>query len=144
MNTEDRIYSKTIANRYCLRAVEMIPYVDRRVRSFVLITWDTESLYHGGPQQRLEYELSEQHPYFNEEKVIFKGDDFGCSPLHAIDSDECLRSLLSFLTLRRGDTDAEYFEDYTPEQMDFRDTHAETLSMYAVKDEAQPWDKVIK
>jgi hypothetical protein len=60
--------------------------------------------------------------------VIFKGKDFGCSPLHAIDSDETIKSLMSFLTLRLGDTDAEYFKDYSEKQKEFSEQHAEALS----------------
>jgi hypothetical protein len=49
--------------------------------------------------------------------IIFEGEDFAGSPMDADDSDETVAALLTFLTLRRGDTDAEYFESYTPEQL---------------------------
>lgn len=62
---------------------------------------------------------------------IFEGEDFGCSPMHAADSDETLRSLLGFLTLRPGDTDDEYFEGYTPRQMAWVESYAEELSLWA-------------
>lgn len=62
------------------------------------------------------------------ETVLFEGEDLGCSPMHAIDSDESVAALMGFLTLRPGDTDAEYFENYTPEQMEFCQQHAESLS----------------
>jgi hypothetical protein len=67
--------------------------------------------------------------------VLFEGEDFAGSPMHAIDSDESLRSLLGFLTLRPGDTDAEYFEEYTPDQMDFAETDAEALQLYTLEPE---------
>lgn len=51
--------------------------------------------------------------------VIFTGDDFHCSPMHAIDSHETAMALLGFLTLRPGDTDPEYFDSYTDRQMAF-------------------------
>lgn len=51
--------------------------------------------------------------------VLFHGADFGPGAATAIDSDEALRGLLGFLTLRPGDTDAEYFAAYTPEQTAF-------------------------
>lgn len=51
--------------------------------------------------------------------VLFAGEDFRPSPMHADDSDATLRGLLGFLTLRPGDTDAEYFADYTPAQLAF-------------------------
>jgi hypothetical protein len=65
--------------------------------------------------------------------VIFEGDDFGCSPMHAIDSDDCLRGILCFLTLRPGDTDADYFADYTETQREFAATDAEALSTWAME-----------
>jgi len=49
----------------------------------------------------------------------------------AIDSDASIGALLGFLTLRPGDTDAEYFENYTDRQREFCDTDAEALSIYA-------------
>jgi hypothetical protein len=48
--------------------------------------------------------------------------------MYAIDSDKAVGSLMGFLTLRPGDTDSEYFESYTPEQMHFAETHAEALA----------------
>jgi len=47
--------------------------------------------------------------------VIFEGEDFAGSPLHADDSDETLGALLGFLSRRPGGTDREYFDSYTPE-----------------------------
>lgn len=37
------------------------------------------------------------------------------------------RPLLGFLTLRPGDTDREYFDKYTPAQLEYANQHAETL-----------------
>jgi len=59
--------------------------------------------------------------------ILFEGEDFGCSPMHAIDSDESLRDLLGFLTLRPGDTDENYFESYSPTQMAFAEGDAGDL-----------------
>jgi hypothetical protein len=61
--------------------------------------------------------------------VLFQGADFQVSPYTAVDSDDAVRSLLTFLTLRKGDTDSEYFADYTADQVAFRDTHAEAVGM---------------
>lgn len=52
-------------------------------------------------------------------QIIFQGRDFFPSPLIAIDSVQTIYALLSFLTLRPGDTDKEYFQDYTPIQLDW-------------------------
>ena len=55
-------------------------------------------------------------------KVIFAGEDFRPSPLHAWDSLETCASLMGFLTLQKGDTDAEYFDHYTQDQWNFTDS----------------------
>lgn len=62
------------------------------------------------------------------EDPIFEGEDFYCSPLHDPYDDETTRSLLGFLTLRRGDTDADYFNDYTQAQHEFAEQHAEDVA----------------
>lgn len=62
-------------------------------------------------KERLAYELKDGR------RVIFTGEDFYCSPLHSVDSLDTVYSLLSFLSLQPGDTDREYFDNYTPEQM---------------------------
>jgi hypothetical protein len=65
-------------------------------------------------------------------RVIFDGEDFSPSPLAADDSDDTIAALLGFLTLRPGDTDAEYFERYTPEQREFSAQHAEAVACYSI------------
>lgn len=63
-------------------------------------------------------------------RVIFTGSDFACGAATAIDSLECVYSLLGFLSLRPGDTDAEYFDSYTESQIEWRDSgRAEELGM---------------
>jgi hypothetical protein len=121
-----------------LRTVTMRPYVDQS-KSFTLKTWDTYRSDSSG-KSTLGYQFT-QHRTPNSEKIIFEGEDFHCSPMDAIDSDAALRSLLSFLTLRPGDTDQEYFENYTQDQLDFTSEHAEILSLYAMEDNADPWDE---
>jgi len=67
-------------------------------------------------------------------KVLFQGTDFHCSPCHSIDSLEAAYCILSFLTLKPVDTDKEYFDDYTEEQMNWtRSSKCEYLS-YKVSD----------
>lgn len=60
--------------------------------------------------------------------VIFEGADFCPSPMHSVDGDDAVNSLMTFLTLRNGDTEAEYFDKYTPAQLEFSEQHAEALS----------------
>ena len=86
----------------------------------VLRTWDTGRTRNG--RTCIGYELSGPTG-----ERIFRGTDFRPSPMHADDSDATLRGLLSFLTLRPGDTDAEYFADYTPAQHAFAASDAELL-----------------
>jgi hypothetical protein len=68
--------------------------------------------------------------FFHNGVAVFEGDDFGPSPLHAIDSDETVAGLLAFLSLRPGDTDPDYFADYTEDQMTFALHYGEELSLY--------------
>lgn len=66
-------------------------------------------------QWRLAYKFSQIQD--KKATVLFKGDDYGCSPCDSIDSDASVRGLLTFLTLKPHDTDPEYFDHYTPEQL---------------------------
>lgn len=70
--------------------------------------------------------------YKNPGKPLFTGSDFAGSPLHADDSDETLRALLGFLTLRPGDTDRDYFDSYTEEQMAYAEGDAEYHQQWTV------------
>jgi len=84
---------------------------------------------------------SKQVKLSNPQHPIFDGSDFHCSPLHAIDSLETMRACLSFLTTRPGDTDKEYFENYTEAQMEFANSSdCEQLQMYAMKSEPISFD----
>ena len=108
-------------------------------RPFTLQTWYTGRQAPTG-QELLRYEF--RGP---DGAVIFEGRDYGCSPCHAIDSDASLRELIGFLTLRPGDTDDEYFKDYTGAQRDFCATDAEALSVYADEeptDGPEPFEEV--
>jgi hypothetical protein len=97
------------------------PYGRRTGPHFVLTMWDTgDSDIHG--KTVVGYRLRSQG------LTLFEGEDFYCSPLHAWDSDTTVRAIMGFLTLRPGDTDADYFAGYTQEQMDYCNHHAEYLS----------------
>lgn len=75
-------------------------------------------------------------------KIVFEGTDFGCPFHQPIDSLATAYSILSFLTLRPGDTDKEYFEDYTAEQMEWaRSSKCEYLKfMVSDWEEKNGWD----
>jgi hypothetical protein len=62
--------------------------------------------------------------------VIFEGADFSC--LASTTYGEAAVGVLGFLTLRDGDTDDEYFEGYTSEQIAWSDEHAEALAMFGM------------
>jgi hypothetical protein len=73
------------------------------------------------------------YEFYQDQELIFIGSDFHCSPLHSIDSDDTIQELMGFLTLQPGDTDAEYFENYSPRQMKFAIEHGETLACYGME-----------
>ena len=79
-----------------------------------------------GQSERIGYTLR-QHDH-GKAVVIFDDRDFRPSPLHAWDSDQTVASIMGFLTLRLGDTDRDYFANYSAEQIEFRDKHAEALA----------------
>ncbi len=114
--------------KQAINGEDVLRHVD--IEGYRLKTWDTHHRHHNGPQWAIGYAFCD--PQGN---VLFTGEDFGCSPLHTIDSDECLRSLLGFLTLRPGDTDSDYFAGYTQAQMAFAQGDAENLSLYAMEPE---------
>jgi hypothetical protein len=62
-------------------------------------------------------------------EVIFEGEDFRPGAMHDLADDQMLRNLLGFLTLRPGDTDAEYFARYTPRQNEFALNEAELFDV---------------
>jgi len=111
-----------------VRAQEMDILRDVDIDGFRLVMWDTGRTDKRG-QSYIGYEF-----YDRAGNTLFSGEDFAGSPMHADDADETVKSLLGFLTLRPGDTDAEYFENYTEEQMDFAQTDAEVLQMYTLDD----------
>jgi hypothetical protein len=104
-----------------LRAYIFRPYRKGLGPIFRLNTWDTGRTKSTG-QYLVGYCLKQDG------KVLFEGEDFGCSPMHAIDSDECARTLMGFLTLEPGDTDEDYFENYNAAQKTFCDNYAEDLA----------------
>lgn len=79
------------------------------------------------PQYPLAYRLTYRNARAQYE--VFRGDDFGASPLHAIDSDETVMGLMDFLCLRPGDTDSEYFARDDDVQTNWRIQHADVVWM---------------
>jgi len=94
---------------------------------YTLYTWDTERRFPTG-QSVIRYKFLTPAG-----DVLFEGEDYGCSPMDATDSDDCLRGLVNCLTLRPGDTDSEYFDRYTPEQLAFTQGDAEMLQWWGIE-----------
>lgn len=67
-------------------------------------------LYKGG--DKLEY-----YVFADDMSILFHGDDYKPSPLNNIDSLEAMTDFLGFVCCKPGDTDDEYFKDYTEAQM---------------------------
>lgn len=101
---------------------------------FVLVMWDAQS-YTSTGQMQCGYILTHVG-----RGVLFRSErDYGCAPGHPIDSEDSVRGLLGFLTLQPGDTDDEYFEDYTEEQMAFAQEHGEELSLHTLDEDPIPF-----
>ena len=81
-----------------------------------LLTWDTN--------RRDELGKSVLGYVFGcaEQPRLFLGEDFSCSPGVPVDADATLRALIEFLTLCPGDTDPEYFDSYTMDQLAWCDS----------------------
>lgn len=105
-----------------IRKCRFSPYRKGMGPVFHLTLWDTFRTDPRG-QSYLGYRLTSQGV------TIFEGEDFAGSPMHADDADETIAALMGFLTLRPGDTDDEYFDDYTPEQIEYCEQNAEALSI---------------
>jgi hypothetical protein len=98
---------------------------------YVLMLWDTHNVDQMG-KSILGYAFYAP----GDDEPLFEGEDYGASPMHAIDSDESVRGLIGFLTLRPGDTDREYFSGYTERQLDFARGDAEGLQEFGMEPEA--------
>ena len=113
-----------------LRKVRFQPYRKSMGPVFRLTTWDTNRKDYMG-KWLLGYSLVMVESFAvcgRKHTVLFEGEDFGCSSLHAVDSDATITAIMSFLTLRPGDTDRDYFAGYTQAQLDYCAQHAEALS----------------
>lgn len=104
-----------------LRQVRFRPFLTGKGPKFTLTTWHN-TLKEGCLKYKLVMSLE------GKSYVLFEGDDYKPSILVQPDSDEAIEDLMGFLTLRPGDTDKEYFDKYTPGQLDFCAKYAETLS----------------
>jgi hypothetical protein len=65
---------------------------------------------------------------------IFQGTDYGIPRGQCVDDDEAVRGIIGFLSLMHGDTDGEFFEDYTPRQIAWCEQRAEALGLWSLDD----------
>ena len=116
----------------CMRTVRFSPYRKGYGPTFTL------KLFYLG-LDRIGYQLW-MHAHYSKDtdqftakarvktSLLFDGEDFRPSPIHSVDGDAAVKSLMTFLTLRPGGTDPDYFAEYTEAQKDYCSAHAETLS----------------
>lgn len=108
------------------RVVRFTPYLKGKGPTFTLTLWDS---FHGWAptgQEYMRYRLTMSEG--GKRTVLFEGTDYGRAPSDASDSDGAVQGIMCFLTLRPGDTDAEYFDNYTEAQRAYCEAHAEALS----------------
>jgi hypothetical protein len=63
--------------------------------------------------------------------TIFADEDYKPAPGYSPDSDFAAADLLGFLSCKPGDTDAEFFANYTRDQLAFAEKHGEELSIWS-------------
>lgn len=85
--------------------------------------WDTNRTDAHG-KSRLAYRLRDGA------RTIFESDDFHAGISIAIDAPEAFASIAGFLALQPGDTDEDYFANYTPAQLEWAEERGEELSLY--------------
>lgn len=135
-----------------LRQARFKPYMPGMGPTFSLTIWDTFRLdkygkfilrYRltqtvdvcnatGKPCEPSCYEPNTSCPKHKRRQVIFEGSDYCPSPSNAISGNESMAGLLYFLTLQPGDTDPDYFANYTPHQLAFASEHGEALRIEAM------------
>jgi hypothetical protein len=71
-----------------------------------------------------------------DDEKIFTGTDYSPSPLMAQDDIENVMGLLGYLTLTDEDIEEEYFEDYSDEQLEWRDSEVAKELRYLMNDHA--------
>jgi hypothetical protein len=113
-----------MTNQSICRRVRLSPYRRGMGPTFTLTMWDGIG-YDSMGKNRIRYELARSQG--GKRSVVFSGSDFATPD--CTDSDATVAALLGFLTLKPGDTDAEYFAEYTEGQHDFASCHAEAVAM---------------
>jgi hypothetical protein len=111
-----------------IRTCKFRPYRKGLYPTFTLQLFDTGKV--GYDQKYIVGYKLKMHLSRHKTIILFESQtDFRCSPLDVIDSNETVKCLMGFLTLRQGDIDKEYFDNYTKEQLEFSELHAESLNI---------------
>ena len=107
----------------------------------IVNTWEYENykvILHDPKYDFKQEKYGISYKFYVKDVLLFSGDDFYLSPLYAMDSEMGILSLLNFLTLQPGDTDEEYFQNYTQEQLDWSDSfECESLGCYLLDREEE-------
>lgn len=101
-----------------LRSMTFDPF-NGRGETFTINLYDTNKVDEYG-KSILGYSLVMRRK--NDNIVIFSGEDYHCSPMHAVDSDASIRVIMGFLTNRSSE------EVYTKVQEEFLECYAEYVS----------------
>jgi hypothetical protein len=64
-------------------------------------------------------------------QLIFSGHEFLAPPGIAENRNVALSEILGFLSLKPGDTDEDYFDNYTPEQLAFAEEYGDELFIWS-------------
>lgn len=94
---------------------------------------DNEHTLHVNRAERNGHRVAWHYVLERNTNTIFEGADF--STTAGSTYGEAARGVLGFLTLGEGDTDPEYFDGYTSEQVAWRDECAEDLSIFGIEEE---------
>lgn len=97
-------------------------------KMFSLKVYDEGKTLHG--RRRLTFKFYASMQDNEKRRLIFHDDTFGPSPQHDDDSDETVGAILGWCSLRPGDTDCDYFENYNQVQWDFAILYGEQLAVY--------------
>lgn len=101
----------------------------RRIRTRTAGGIVTVSIYDAGPVEAGRHQIG--YVCERDHTEIFRGADIGIPAGRAVDSDYVVAAVTDFLSLQSGDTDPEFFDDYSEAQRDFAAACGEELALYA-------------
>jgi hypothetical protein len=115
-----------------VRTVRLSPYRRGAGPTFTLELWDLQTTDSAG-RYGVGYKLTEKRPGQKRARTLFECKSPPCAVYAhlAVDSDAMVLDVIRWLTLKPGDTDAEWFANYTKDQLDFANSDAEALQVTA-------------